>query len=145
MAALIDMNILVYRFDPRAPRKQRIAQDLLRRGIAENALLLPHQAVIEFIAAVMRPTKQSIPLLSAGEAFREAESLLDQLPVLYPHEDLVRAAIQGAARYQLSWFDAHLWAYAKVYGLTVLVSEDFQHGRIYGGVQAINPFWVETA
>lgn len=76
---------------------------------------------------------------------REAESLLDQLTVLYPREDLVRLAIRGAARYQLSWFDAHLWAYAEVYGLTVLLSEDFQHGRTYGGVQAINPFLEETA
>lgn len=61
MAALIDTNVLVYRFDFRAPRKQRVAQDLLRQGIAENSLLLPHQAVIEFIAAVTSPTKQALP------------------------------------------------------------------------------------
>lgn len=52
----------------------------------------------------------------------------------------MRAAIHGAAKYQLPWFDAHMWAYAKVYGLPVLVSEDFQHGRSYGGVQVVNPF-----
>lgn len=145
MAALIDTNVLVYRFDYRAPEKQRVAQDLLRRGIAERSLLLPHQAVIEFIPAVTRPTKQGPPLLTTGEAFQEAESLLDQLTVLYPREDVVRLAIQGAAKYQLSWFDAHLWAYAEVYRLTVLFSEDFQHGRFYGGVQAVNPFLEETA
>jgi hypothetical protein len=32
VAALIDTNILVYRFDPRFPDKQRIASELLRRG-----------------------------------------------------------------------------------------------------------------
>ncbi|HYH47393.1 MAG TPA: hypothetical protein VEG34_17060 [Thermoanaerobaculia bacterium] len=29
MAALVDTNILVYRHDPRFPKKQRIATDLL--------------------------------------------------------------------------------------------------------------------
>jgi predicted nucleic acid-binding protein len=49
-------------------------------------------------------------------------------------------ALRGAAMYQLSWFDAHLWAYAEYYGLTRLISEDFEHGRLYGTVRAWNPF-----
>jgi predicted nucleic acid-binding protein len=145
VAVLIDTNVLVYVFDHRFPQKQRVAQGLLQRGIAAGGMLLPHQAIVEFIAVVTRPTKQGPPLLEAGDALREAESLVDQLPVLYPHEGLVRTAIDGATRYQLSWFDAHLWAYAKAYGLSVLISEDFQHGRKYGGVQVVNPFLDETA
>ena len=34
--ALIDTNVLVYRFDPRFPAKQRVAAALLRRGIADE-------------------------------------------------------------------------------------------------------------
>ena len=34
--AVADTNVLAYRFDPRFPDKQRIATDLLRRGIAEE-------------------------------------------------------------------------------------------------------------
>ncbi len=49
-------------------------------------------------------------------------------------------ALRGAAAYQLPWWDAHLWAYAEVYGLETLVSEDFQDGRLYGSVRAVNPF-----
>jgi predicted nucleic acid-binding protein len=52
----------------------------------------------------------------------------------------VRTALQGAAAYQLSWFDAHLWAYAEHYGLEEIVSEDFEHGRLYGSVRIRNPF-----
>ena len=37
MAALVDTKVLVYRFDPRFPDKQRIATDVLRRGIAEDS------------------------------------------------------------------------------------------------------------
>ncbi len=55
MAALGDTNILVYRFDPRFPAKQRIASELLRRGIEEDSVCVPHQAIVEFVAAVTRP------------------------------------------------------------------------------------------
>jgi predicted nucleic acid-binding protein len=48
--------------------------------------------------------------------------------------------LRGAAAYQLSWFDAHLWAYAEHFDLSVLLSEDFQHDRVYGTVRVINPF-----
>jgi predicted nucleic acid-binding protein len=40
----------------------------------------------------------------------------------------------------LSWFDAHLWAYAERFGLDTLWSEDFENGRLYGRVRASNPF-----
>jgi predicted nucleic acid-binding protein len=52
----------------------------------------------------------------------------------------VRIALRGAAAYQLPWFDAHMWAYAERFGLAELPSEDFQDGRLYGTVQAVNPF-----
>lgn len=42
-----------------------------------------------------------------------------------PSEALVRLAFRGAAAYQLSWFDSHLWANAEHYGLDQLISEDF--------------------
>jgi predicted nucleic acid-binding protein len=74
------------------------------------------------------------------DALREAEELLDQFVVLFPDEALLRTALRGAVAYQLSWFDAHLWAYAEHYGLPELISEDFQHDRLYGSVRAINPF-----
>ncbi|MBI1734692.1 MAG: PIN domain-containing protein [Candidatus Rokubacteria bacterium] len=140
MAALVDTNVLVYRFDARYPRQQRIATDVLRRGLVEDALRIPHQAVVEFLAVVTRPLDGGAPLLLPEDARREAEELLTQFPVLYPTDSVVRTAIRGWATYQLGWFDAHLWAYAETYGLTELLSEDFQHDRLYGSVRAVNPF-----
>ncbi len=64
MAALVDTNVLVYRFDSRDPRKRRIAQKLLRAGVADGSLRLPHQAVIEFVAATTRSRGSTMPLLS---------------------------------------------------------------------------------
>ena len=140
MAALVDTNILVYRFDSRFPAKQAIAIDVLRRGLASDQVRIPHQAILEFVAAVTRVYHDGAPLLSPDEARREAEELLRQFLILYPTESLVRTAIRGWATYQLGWFDAHLWAYAEEYGLEELLSEDFQHDRLYGTVRTVNPF-----
>lgn len=140
MAYLVDTNILVYRFDPRFPDKQATARNLLRKGLAEDAVRIPHQALLEFVAVVTRVRAGSRPLLAPDEARQETEELMVQFPVLYPNATLVRTALQGAAAYQLSWFDAHLWAYAEHYGLEEIVSEDFEHGRLYGSVRVRNPF-----
>lgn len=145
MAALIDTNILIYRVDPRYPEKQRRAVDLLRSGLETDSVRLPHQAIVEFVAAVTRPLFDGKPLLDPAVARQKAEALLSQFVVLYPTEALVRAALRGAAAYQLSWFDAHLWAYAEHYGLADLLSEDFEHGRLYGTVRAVNPFLAADA
>jgi predicted nucleic acid-binding protein len=142
VAYLVDTNILVCRFDPRFPEKQAVARDLLRKGLAEDKARIPHQALLEFFAVVtrIRPGSSSKPLLAADEACRETEELMVQFPVLFPNAALMRTALQGGAAYQLSWFDAHLWAYAEHYGLEEIVSEDFEHGRLYGSVRVRNPF-----
>jgi predicted nucleic acid-binding protein len=140
VAFLVDTNILVYRFDPRFKDKQRIANELLRSGVVDGSIRVPHQAIVEFVAVVTRVCAGSRPLLDPADARVEAEDMLAQFEVLYPDEALLRTALRGAAAYQLPWFDAHLWAYAEHHGIRELVSEDFQHGRHYGTVRVRNPF-----
>jgi len=140
VAALVDTNILVYLFDPAEPTKQRVAAELLDRGLQQDSVKIPHQAIVEFVSAVTRPRSRKAPLLSKSDATREAEELLTQFVVLYPNESVVRTALRGAAAYELSWYDAHIWAYAEHFGLSELFSEDFEHGRLYGTVRTVNPF-----
>lgn len=144
MASLVDTNLLVYRFDSRFPEKQETADRLLRRGIEHDSIRIPHQAIVEFVAAVSRTRKDGPPLLEEPDAWREAENLIDTVPVLYPTDAVLRTAFRGAAVYRLPWFDAHIWAYAEVFDLPEIYSEDFQHGRVYGKVRAINPFLART-
>lgn len=139
MAALVDTNVLVYRFDSRFPEKRKVATELLRRGIAEDSVRVPHQAIVEFIAAVTRPIRGH-SILKQTDALREAEEFLRQFTVLYPNEAVVRQALRGCAAYQLNWFDAHLWSYAEHYGLSEIFTEDLQHDRLYGTVRVLNPF-----
>lgn len=92
------------------------------------------------VAVVTRPLPDGEALLPAAEARIEAEELLSQFEVRYANETVVRTALRGAAAYQLSWFDAHMWAFAEHYGLAEVLSEDFTDGRMYGTVRATNPF-----
>lgn len=140
MAALVDTNILIYRYDPRFPEKQRIATALLRRGIAADSIRIPHQAIVEFVAVVTRPLISGRPLLEPNDARREAEEFISQFTILYPTEGVLRLALRATAAYGLNWFDAHLWAYAEHYGLEQIISEDFQHERLYGSVRTTDPF-----
>lgn len=140
VAGLVDTNVLVYRYDPRFPAKQAAAEAFLRQGIADDSIVVPHQALIEFVAAVTRPIADGAPLLTADEAHREVDDMLAQFTVVYPSENTLRTALRGAALYKMSWFDAHLWAYADERGLDTLWSEDFQDGRLYGRVRIEDPF-----
>ena len=101
MAALVDTNILVYRFGPRFPDKQARATQLLRTGIVEDSIRVPHHALIEFSAATTKAlTRNGASLLSPDDARRELEEMLVQFEILYPDEELVRVAIRGAATYR---------------------------------------------
>lgn len=140
MTAIADTNVLVYRVDPRNRRKQEIATALLRSGIETGEIVLTHQNLLEFVRAVTKPIRGIGSLLAPDAALREAEDLMRQFDVLFPNPSVFRTALRGALAYQMSWFDAHLWAYAEVFGIPTIYSEDFQHGRSYGTVLVTDPF-----
>jgi predicted nucleic acid-binding protein len=140
VASLVDTNILVYRCDASDPAKREAARDLLRKGTAKGELRIPHQALVEFVNAVTKGRTGGRSLLPREEAWRQAEDLLNEFPVLYPNELVFRTSLLGMAAYRLSCDDAHLWAYAEHYGIPEILSEDFEHGRRYGAVRVRNPF-----
>ena len=78
--------------------------------------------------------------MTVDEALFEAENLLRQWDVIYPTREVLSTAMRGMTHYRLPWFDAQIWAIAEVFGLRELFSEDFQHGRHYGRVRAVDPF-----
>lgn len=138
--ALVDTNVLVYRCDPRDPGKQARATEVLRRGAAAGGILLPHQAILEFFAAVTRKKRGGPPLLEEGLALQVTELLMAEFEVLYPTPEIVRTALSGRSKYRIPWYDAHLWAHAEVLGIPTILSEDFTDGWTYGSVQVISPF-----
>jgi predicted nucleic acid-binding protein len=107
--------------------------------VAASVLRIPHQAMVEFVNAVTRQ-RTAGPFLTREEAWRQAEDFLNEFQILYPNEKVFRTAMLGMAAYQFAWYDALLWAYAEHYGLPEILSEDFEHGRMYGTVRVKNPF-----
>jgi predicted nucleic acid-binding protein len=140
VASLVDTNVLVYAHDARFPAKRKRAKEVLDRGVSEGTLRLPHQAFVEFVAVTTRRRADGSCILELPDAIRKAEALLRAFEVLYPTPAVVRTAMVGATLHQLPWFDAHLWACAEANGIEEILSEDFQHGRIYGSVRVVNPF-----
>ncbi len=141
MATLVDTNILVYCCDARDLRKRAAAVDVLREGAASGELRIPHQALVEFVNSVTRARGRIEPIMTLKTATRQTELFMAEFQVLYPNESVFRMALLGKAAYGLPWYDAHLWAYAEHYGMREILSEDFEHGRIYGTVRIRNPFF----
>jgi predicted nucleic acid-binding protein len=109
VAALVDANLLVYRFDTHFPQKQKVATGILRRGIEDDSIRVPHQAILEFVAAVTRPIRGH-SILKQSDVLREAESLLRSLQFCIVTRPFCENAIRGCAAYQLNWFDAQIWS-----------------------------------
>src|SRR5262249_33477696 len=77
VAALVDMNVLVYPSIRAFPEKHARATELLRTRITEDSIRVPHQALVEFNAATTKPlTRQGASLLSPDDARRELEEML---------------------------------------------------------------------
>jgi hypothetical protein len=62
VAALVDANVLVFRFDSRFPDKQKTATEIPSRDIAEDSVRVPHQAIMEFVPVVTRMVGKALPL-----------------------------------------------------------------------------------
>jgi bifunctional DNA-binding transcriptional regulator/antitoxin component of YhaV-PrlF toxin-antitoxin module len=68
--------------------KQQIVEQLLRQGITDDDIRVPHQAIIEFVAATTRPLVAGQSLLTPEDTRRAAEEFLTQFTVLYPTDGL---------------------------------------------------------
>ena len=105
VAVLIDTDVFVHRYDPRFPRKQEIANMVLRSAIESGQARIPQQVHVEFVAA-MNVVGADSRLLDSSNTLREAEAILAQFPILYPNEAVLRTALLGAVSYGMSWIDA---------------------------------------
>jgi predicted nucleic acid-binding protein len=72
---------------------------------------------------------------------RTKVEMLHDLGQLLPLTDVMTlAAFEVVERHMLSFWDALIWAVAKKADLMVVISEDFQHGRVLDGVTFVVPF-----
>ena len=137
---LIDTNVLVYAHDPNEPARQEQALRTLGRLEETAAGQLSVQCLAEFFSIA---THKLQPPLTPREALMQIELLSEAFPVLDLTTAIVLEAARGVRDHQLSYYDAQLWATAKLYQLPIIFSQDFASGSVLEGVRFTNPFAPE--
>lgn len=134
---LLDTNVLVYFYDHNSPKKQEQSRRIVGQLAALKNGCISAQNLSEFVSATMRKLK---PPLTPAEALDEASLLAASLQVFDLTSLVVLEAARGVRDHQLSYYDAQIWASARLNQIQVVFSEDFQDGQTLEGVQFVNPF-----
>ena len=134
---LVDTNVLVYFFDNNTPKKQERAELVLNRLRGAGLGRLSTQNLAEFINAAMRKLD---PPMTASKAMEHAALFSATWPVFNLTPLIVLEAARGVRDHMLAYYDAQIWAAARLNQIPVVFSEDFQDGRILEGVRFANPF-----
>ena len=140
MKILLDTNVLIYAHDPGQSNRLRHAVHILDELQVRGDGVLSVQCLAEFFSALTRPKGNLPPRLSIPEALHQIELLTRAFPVFDLTQFIVLEAARGVLDYQLSYFDAQIWATARLNQIQIIFSEDFQDGQTLEGVQFINPF-----
>jgi len=133
----VDTNVFVYAHDRSEPGKRQRALEVLDRLVAAGIGVYSTQVLSEFYNTSTRNIPE--PLLP-GQAYDQIKYFLQVWETLVVTETVILEAIQGVRKYQLSFWDAQIWAAARMNQVGVIFSEDFNPGAVIEGVQFVNPF-----
>jgi predicted nucleic acid-binding protein len=84
-------------------------------------------------------TRKLVYKLTEAEAFRSIQRYLSTWRVIPVTSAVVLDAARASVQYQLSYWDAQIWATAKLNQIPAVLTEDLQHGQRIEGVQFLNP------
>jgi predicted nucleic acid-binding protein len=132
---LLDTNVLVYAFDLRQPALQQKARTILFQVEETASGCLSVQCLSEFFRVAT--AKMHLP---ADEMFKQIDYWQSAFPVFSLTPPIVLEAARGVRDYQLSYYDAQIWASARLNQVSVIFSEDFQDGQTLEGIRFVNPF-----
>ncbi|MBI5291301.1 MAG: PIN domain-containing protein [Chloroflexi bacterium] len=134
---LLDTNVLVYAFDAQDEFKQDRALDVLVRLESGGRGCISVQALAEFTNVVTRKLRPPVP---PAQAMQEVERFLQLLTVFDLTPAIVLEAARGVRDHQLAYYDAQVWATARLNQVPVIFSEDFNVGATLESVRFVNPF-----
>ena len=130
----LDTNILLYGYDLDAPKKRATAIQLLSEAWQNpGSAVISVQVLQEFYVNFVRKTG----------SHSEAETIIKDLclwPIIDNSVELLGMALRIRARYDLSLWDAMIVAAAQSANCKELLTEDLNHGQLYGSVRVLNPF-----
>lgn len=134
---LIDTNVLVYAYDFNTPVKQAQARQVLDRLEQTHNGRLSVQCLSEFVNT---STHRLHPPLSTADALAQINLFIRMFPVFDLTPLIVMEAARGVRDYSLAYYDAQIWATARLNQISIVFSEDFQDGQVLEGVRFVNPF-----
>jgi predicted nucleic acid-binding protein len=136
VACFLDTNILIYAYDRSAGNKHNLAVQLMERCWENENGCLSLQVLQEFFVTVTR--KIATPL--DHQTARQIVADLVHWHLHSPDADDLLQAIDLQQRHQLAFWDAMIVQSARSLDCKLLLSEDLNHGQIYGTMTVINPF-----
>jgi predicted nucleic acid-binding protein len=134
---MVDTNILLYAYDRGEPVKQPLAFALLDRLAANDLGVLTPQILGEFF---VNATKKLQPPLTVEEAYNRINNYLLSWEVLDITGAIVLEAVRGVRTFRMAYWDAQIWASARLNQIPIVLSEDFGEGVMIEGVRFVNPF-----
>ena len=134
---LVDTNVLVYAYDRAAPAKQARALAVLDALAERGDGALTTQVLAEFYVVVTR--KLAVPL-SSGEAYTRIDRLVRAWHVFDITGMIVLEAARGVRDHQLSFWDAQIWAAARLNQVPMILTEDLPGASAIEGVRYVDPF-----
>lgn len=133
----VDTNVLVYAYDRSEAAKQQRAVEVLDLLIASGKGVISTQVLSEFFNAVTRKIRMP---LTIEDAMASVENHTRAWQVLDVTTFIILEAIRGVRDHQLPFWDAQIWATARLNQVPVVLSEDFASSRTLDGVLFVNPF-----
>lgn len=140
-AVFVDTNIFVYARDASEPAKRSIAIQWLEELWREHRGRTSMQVLSEYYVTVTGKLRRR---LAREIAWGHVRDLIAWEPQEISSE-LLRLAREVEQRYATSWWDAMIVAAAQLQDCSILLSEDFQDGMVFGGVAVRNPFAARVA
>jgi predicted nucleic acid-binding protein len=132
---LLDTNVVVYFFDPREPEKQTVARKVLPILQQRDVACLAVQVLAEFVN--LAPRKLA---MTQTEVYVQVTNLIRAWHVFDLTSAVVDEAARGVRDHSLAYYDAQIWATAKLNQIPLIFSEDFNSGATLEGVRFVNPF-----
>jgi predicted nucleic acid-binding protein len=133
---LLDTNILVYLYDSLDTTKQDRAIETVNKLVRTTRAVISTQVLGEFFAATTRARR---PILSPNEAIASIRNYLAVCEVLDMTQFITLEALRGIETYSFGFWDAQIWATARLNQISEIYSEDFNVGAVIEGVRFTNP------
>ena len=137
MSVILDTSVLVYLYDDSAPLKQVQARRTLHTLAEAGAGAVSTQVLSEFFHVVTRRLRFQMTLESALIELERHARVWRILNVTAP---VIIAAAHAVGSHKLSFWDAQIWAVARLNHVDAIFSEGFNAGSSRGGVHFVNPF-----